>query len=70
MREILRNILDVLRIGRGKATPPAPVVEDGSGMRVACNDCSWKGTIGQSLRRDTANDSCPQCGNTVLVYEL
>jgi hypothetical protein len=35
-----------------------------------CPDCQTCFTVEESLRQDRVNDSCPNCGNKALEYQL
>jgi predicted RNA-binding Zn-ribbon protein involved in translation (DUF1610 family) len=59
------NLKNILHPGK---KPEVPKTE--TGRTVYCPQCGWKGTVTQSLAKNRANDTCPDCGNTELSYEI
>lgn len=37
---------------------------------VYCPECGWEGTVSESLKNNSNDDECPECGNTKLEYTI
>jgi DNA-directed RNA polymerase subunit RPC12/RpoP len=45
-------------------------VEKKKNVVVICFNCGWEGTVEESMKNDSVDDSCPDCGCKILSYDV